>query len=53
MAPSDNFLFLGAIFKLKKNTKKENRLCLLPYEEALEASIKAVFGQNNVGIFKN
>ena len=39
-------------FFCKKNAKKENRLCPLPYEEVLEDIIKTV-GQNNVGISKN
>ena len=36
----------------KKMKKNENKICPLPYEEVLEASLRP-FGQNNVGITKN
>ena len=44
MAPSDNF-FQGAMFFnfCKRMQKNLNRLCPLPYEEVLEAIIKAVW----------
>ena len=41
MTPSDNFFYTGAIFLIF--VKIENGLCPLPYEEALEDIIKAVW----------
>ena len=36
MAPSDNFIYAGAIFLIfVRYAKNENKLCPLPYEEVL------------------
>ena len=40
--PLLNFFLLMYHNFCKKNVKKENRLCLLPYEEVLENIMKAV-----------